>query len=300
MILSSKAIGGKIAEVRKNAQLSQAELAQQISISPQAVGKWERGESMPDIITLNRLATLFKVDLNYFANSFSSESIEKADEVKNQNNQTIVETKPTKRLGQKWNMSQGNWADGDFSGLNHLQEKFSGSNMKNCKFYEADLSSLYLGSNNVEKCDFTQADLRNSKIASSNLSNNVFNECSLIDAEFTKSNVEKCEFSEANFSGAEFVQTNFGSNQIAGATWIATSFKTSSLSDITFNGMMEDCSFEDCSFSRVRFQKVQIKSTFFKGRKLKGIIFEDCQADRLTYEFLKNGKADLTGISLMD
>ncbi|MBK6964789.1 MAG: helix-turn-helix transcriptional regulator [Bacteroidales bacterium] len=36
--------------------VSQAQLAGHLFISPQAIGKWERGESMPDIITLNRLA----------------------------------------------------------------------------------------------------------------------------------------------------------------------------------------------------------------------------------------------------
>ena len=47
-MLNSNSIGNKIAEARKKINLSQAELAQQVSISPQAVGKWERGESMPD------------------------------------------------------------------------------------------------------------------------------------------------------------------------------------------------------------------------------------------------------------
>ncbi|RYG21663.1 MAG: XRE family transcriptional regulator, partial [Chitinophagaceae bacterium] len=50
-MLNSKSIGNKIAEARKKINSSQAELAKQVSISPQAVGKWERGESMPDIIT---------------------------------------------------------------------------------------------------------------------------------------------------------------------------------------------------------------------------------------------------------
>lgn len=55
-MLNSKTIGNKIATVRKKINLSQVELAQQVLISSQAVGKWERGESMPDITTLNRLA----------------------------------------------------------------------------------------------------------------------------------------------------------------------------------------------------------------------------------------------------
>ena len=43
MMLNSKSIGNKIVVARKNMNLSQAELANQVAISPQAVGKWERG-----------------------------------------------------------------------------------------------------------------------------------------------------------------------------------------------------------------------------------------------------------------
>jgi len=56
-------IGDKIAEARKKISISQAQLAERLFISPQAVGKWERGESMPDITTFNRLAEILGVDL---------------------------------------------------------------------------------------------------------------------------------------------------------------------------------------------------------------------------------------------
>lgn len=39
-MLNSKTIGNKISTARKKTNLSQAELAQQVSISSQAVGKW--------------------------------------------------------------------------------------------------------------------------------------------------------------------------------------------------------------------------------------------------------------------
>lgn len=49
--METKMIGNKIAEARKNTNISQAQLVERLFISPQAVGKWERGESMPDITT---------------------------------------------------------------------------------------------------------------------------------------------------------------------------------------------------------------------------------------------------------
>ena len=72
LMLNTKIIGNKIAEARKKINISQAQLAVRLFISSQAVGKWERGESMPDIITFNRLAEILEVDLNYFSEIIKS------------------------------------------------------------------------------------------------------------------------------------------------------------------------------------------------------------------------------------
>ena len=78
-----------------------------------------------------------------------------------------------------------------------------------------------------------------------------------------------------------------------------TSFNAMQIVDIVFEGTMEDCYFENCAFKKVTFRNATLMNTFFKNKSLKGIRFIDCQADRMTYEFLKNGKADLTGITLL-
>lgn len=299
MMLNSNLIGNKIAESRKKINLSQAELAQQVSISPQAVGKWERGESMPDISTLNRLAEIFGVDLNYFSETFKSNEIVDLTEMTEKQFVEIPTTKPKKNSGLSWNMSSGNWVDADFSGLNNLKDKFGTSNMKNCKFIGSDLSDLTLKANNIVGCDFSNSDMRNSKIQASNLSNNQFIECSLIDAEFSASEIKNCNFSKTNFSGVELKTTELKNCIVENAIWKLSTFELSHISDTVVNGRIEDCSFDNCSFSKVTFKNATILNTFFKGKKLKGVQFIDCQADRMTYEFLKNGKADLTGLTLL-
>ena len=57
-------LGANIAAYRKNSGLTQAKLAERLNYSDKAVSKWERGESMPDVLTLVQLAELFgtKVD----------------------------------------------------------------------------------------------------------------------------------------------------------------------------------------------------------------------------------------------
>ena len=54
-------IGANIASYRKRAGLTQAELAEKLNYSDKAVSKWERGDSLPDVLTLMQLADLFQI-----------------------------------------------------------------------------------------------------------------------------------------------------------------------------------------------------------------------------------------------
>jgi uncharacterized protein YjbI with pentapeptide repeats len=351
-MLTTMMIGNKIAKARKKINISQAQLARHLFISSQAVGKWERGESMPDIITLNRLAEILGVDLNYFSENSKSENIEvTSDEPltkqpfespSGEPNLTYSPDRQTTgraRNKLSWDMSRWNWVDADFSGLKNLQEKFSSSNMQRCLFSGSDMSGLVLKSNNVDRCDFSGSDISSSHIQSSNLVNNLFRDCSLKETEYQKSNVDSCDFSGSDissshiqssnlannqfkncclkeiefsrsyimgcdfsgtdFTGATFKSGGFQNNPIADAVLNRTSFNAMQIVDIVFGGTLEDCSFENCTFKKVTFNNARLINTFFKNESLKRIRFIDCKVDKLTYAFLKNGKADLTGITLL-
>lgn len=358
-MLNTKLIGNKIVEGRKKINISQAQLAQRLFISSQAVGKWERGESMPDITTFIRLAEILGVDLNYFSDNFQSVATEESPvEYLIEKSDEPLSEKQEKKMS--WNMSNGSWIDADFSGLNNLSDKFSSSNIQKCKFIGSDIAGLLLKGNNVEvcdfsdsnmsgskiqnshlvnnifkdctlkeaefsksyikscdffganltkvnfqkrnhidRCDFSTADINNGVILGSSLANNQFNECSLVDAKFLESHIKGCDFSEADFTGAEFKSGAFINNTIESAVWKRTSFIGIQIEDIVFDGRLEDCYFENSDFKRVTFQNSTLINTFFKNNNLKKIQFVDCHADRMTYEFLKNGKADMTGITLL-
>lgn len=320
-------IGNKIAEARKKINISQAQLAQHLFISPQAVGKWERGESLPDIIMLNRLAQILGTDLNYFSDDFPLQHAETATE------KPVPEQKETKLHGKNmnkpaWDMSLGNWVEADFSGLKNLKDKFANSNMKNCKFVGSEMTGLLLKNNNVDSCDFSDSDISDSHIQRSNLANNLFRGCLLKDMEIVESNVNRCDFFHADMremqfsksfvygcqlSGADFTGVIFKSggftgekskdlekNTITETTWNRASFIDTIVADIVFTGIIEDCCFENCKFTRVIFRDATLINTFFKNnKKLKQIQFINCKADRMTYEFLKNGKANLEGIIML-
>ena len=58
-------LGEKIKEARKNAGLTQEQLAQKLVISRQAITKWESDKGLPDIQNLKALAELLNVSVDY-------------------------------------------------------------------------------------------------------------------------------------------------------------------------------------------------------------------------------------------
>ncbi len=58
-------IANNISELRKAVPLTQAELAEKLNYSDKAVSKWERGESIPDVVVLKDIADIFGVTVDY-------------------------------------------------------------------------------------------------------------------------------------------------------------------------------------------------------------------------------------------
>ena len=61
-------IGNNIAAFRKQCAMTQADLAEKLNYSDKAVSKWERGESVPDVMTLVQIAELFGVGMEELVN----------------------------------------------------------------------------------------------------------------------------------------------------------------------------------------------------------------------------------------
>ena len=65
--------GKKIAQLRKSQNMTQEDLGKVLSVTYQAVSKWERGESLPDFEMMSRIAKFFNVPLNYFSDEEEGE-----------------------------------------------------------------------------------------------------------------------------------------------------------------------------------------------------------------------------------
>ncbi len=79
-------IAGNITELRKNAGFTQVAFAEKLNYSDKAVSKWERGESIPDVVVLKEIADIFGVTVDYLLKSeHTVEEIESVKPIKKRN-----------------------------------------------------------------------------------------------------------------------------------------------------------------------------------------------------------------------
>ncbi len=301
-MLSTKMIGNRIIEARKKKSISQAQLAQQLFISSQAVGKWERGESMPDILTLNRLAEILGVDLNYFSDG-SRPSVDQTTSQASDGNGASSERELLN------NFSGSNLPGSDFAGVVAHKRKFNGSALQGTDFSGADLTgSSFIGSD-VSGADFNGTNLTDCSLKASDLKEGYFHRTVLVRTVFSASDLTGAKFIEANLIDVRVSATDLTKVIFEDCSFTGVEFKSSDLSGINFDGQ---------TFTNVRFDKVALKGTTFRNatlknvsflpslaltnkyfRAIKTINFEGARMDKLTYAVLKSYEADLTKVTLI-
>jgi len=66
-------IADNLITLRKANKLTQLELAEKLNYSDKAISKWERGESLPDIVILKQLADMYNVNIDYMLSAHNEE-----------------------------------------------------------------------------------------------------------------------------------------------------------------------------------------------------------------------------------
>ena len=66
-------VAKNLIELRRASGMTQLDLAEQLNYSDKAVSKWERGESLPDVAVLKRIADLFQVTIDYLVTADHTE-----------------------------------------------------------------------------------------------------------------------------------------------------------------------------------------------------------------------------------
>ena len=73
-----KSLGSILAELRKQNNMTQADLAEKMCVTDKSVSKWERDISCPNIETIQKLADFFNIPVNELLSAkSSSENIKK-------------------------------------------------------------------------------------------------------------------------------------------------------------------------------------------------------------------------------
>jgi len=64
MCVDNKSVGKQIALLRTNKKMTQSDLGDRLNLSYQAISKWERGETLPDVAVLPRLACVLETSID--------------------------------------------------------------------------------------------------------------------------------------------------------------------------------------------------------------------------------------------
>ncbi|NRB65492.1 MAG: helix-turn-helix transcriptional regulator [Saprospiraceae bacterium] len=68
-------LGQKIVRLRKQKKLSQAEVAQAVGVSRDAISKYERGDIVPSVETAKKIAEVLDVSLDYLVSNEEKQTV---------------------------------------------------------------------------------------------------------------------------------------------------------------------------------------------------------------------------------
>lgn len=293
--MDTKIIGGKIANARKAMGMSQAKLAQQLFISPQAVGKWERGESMPDITTFNRLTEILGVDLNHFSEGASTTDNKAAPLVK----QPVAEPPQPSSSAERQvpiDLTAIDLQKGDFADVTLHKGKFEASSLRGASFARANLTETFFDVVDAREANFDGAGLTDCRFSTTDLTGASFRKSTLLrttlhisgqgaqfigatltDVHLIKTDLRKTIFGQCVFNNVDFNQCDLQGMCFDGQTFTGVQFNKCALKDASFRGAtLRNVSFT-LPFSLTNKSYLAIKTACFDGATM----------DKLTYAALK-------------
>jgi uncharacterized protein YjbI with pentapeptide repeats len=306
-------IGNKISEARKALNLSQAQLAQKLSVSSQAVGKWERGESMPDIVTFTRLAKVLGVDLNYFSEDFPSSAAEKsppelpADPPPVQEEPAVLSHSTERPVLIQF--SGSNLPETDFAGVTAHHRKFDGSMLRGSDFAGADLTGSSFKGSDVREANFDGTNLTDCTLSASDLSGASFNKTILVRTVFNTSGLNRAKFIEANLVDVQLTYTDLRETVFEACSFYGVDFKYADLRKLCLDGQtFIDVRFDMAALNDVSFRGATLRNVSFLAaasltnkyyRAIKTILFDGATMDKLTYAGFKGFGADLSKVTIV-
>ena len=314
--MDSKKLGNKIVKVRKDGNMSQAQLAELLFISPQAVGKWERGESIPDFITINRLTEIFSVDLNYFAENISvtdhvfgqKEGRKVADETA-ENSLSELKFISSEQRQLLTDFSGNTLAETDFSDVDAPKRKFLGSELRGSDFSRADFTASIFKGSDVRDANFDSANLTECIFSATNITNANFNKAILVRTEFYASELNNTMFSSTKLTDVKLTASDLRRTVFDNCEFHGVTFKSCDMNGLRFDGQIfVDVKFDNSDLSNISFKGAILRNVSFRPtfaltnkyyKRIQTIDFDGASMDKLTYAALKGVGVSLSNIDLL-
>lgn len=265
-MVNAKIISERIATARKDSGITQSDLARKINMSPQNVSKWERGESLPDAVTLKAIAYTLNKEIAYF---YGENGDEQGSCVKNSPANKSDDKKPRATL----NNCADKWKNLDLS-----HSKMDCYDFKYARF---------------ENCDFSSADFNKNKLPYAE-----FIRCNLNQANFAE-----CDIFRADFKNCDMIETVFDNAELDRSDFADCTLKNMNFKNMPFNSSCRACLIENVTFENVDFKSAIFKKTIFENCvftnctfvecDFRHTTFKNCTTDKISYGFLSISKADI-------
>lgn len=145
-MIDNRKVGATIAQLRNGKKMTQAELGERIGVSFQAVSKWERGETLPDISLLPGLADALETTIDYLLRSGESTFAFKGKIKVSDMIEGLTDLKKCGELLGKENMIYRYAIDGINRGMNtDIEQAFSDESVFEVFVAEAVIQNLMNG-----------------------------------------------------------------------------------------------------------------------------------------------------------
>jgi transcriptional regulator with XRE-family HTH domain len=316
-MVDAYSIGRKIAKIRKREGLSQQGLGLRLSISPQAISKWECGDSLPDLLTIDTLCHLFDLEPNYFfqdeekdrelfAVSHMSHMLENIDD------STVI----------KSDISNYRVINPHELGIKKFESITSPTSIwKNISFIDNKTSNFTFHGQIFNSCRFDGCDMQEALFSGDVITTSSFDLANLQDASFKYSIIQECTFLNATlqntlFKGDLISEIIFEKVTCQGCVFHVnaitnfefkdglienSTFKKCRLKNVRFHTNLDTCNFTNTTFVRCVFENIKITSTTFVGNKkaFKNLRIVNCELDQQTYKNLLSLDVKLDSVTII-
>ncbi|MDE7373332.1 MAG: helix-turn-helix domain-containing protein [Clostridia bacterium] len=206
-MITPETIGKNLVYARCDFGYTQKELADKLAVSPQNISKWERGISVPDVITLLQISELLNKDITYFLVSHSQEKAPAS--------RAIASVAPVKYVDSVF--SNTNWYKQRLCEIKRnsiylcnsimRHTEFISSAMDYCKIKDCELSHCSsvdskLQDTDIQHCFFRFMKIKNTSVSSCKI-NAAFYRCNITDSNFSAIVFDNCNF-DAVFENCTF------------------------------------------------------------------------------------------------